>query len=292
MKPEPDSPLWCEARLNTPLLGDFPSSMVGHEIQSASRQYWMRHTDRARLVNSSEENVLTINAGSSSIRFAIYKRTSSPQVQLEGKVDRIGLEGTNLTATLHGRPMRIAGRFIASDHRAAVVSVLDWLEKQASFSVVGAVGHRVVHGMKHAIPLRVNTKLLEQLRRITPYDPDHLPIEISLIEAVCQRHPHLPQVACFDTAFHRTMPEVARLLPIPWKYSAQGVERYGFHGLSYEYLVEELGRLRDPAAKRGSLGPRSFGKRRQPRGSARWKERRHETGIHTGGGLAHEYPLW
>ena len=83
-------------------------------------------------------------------------------------------------------------------------------------------------------------------------DPDHLPREIGLIEAFSRRHPKLPQVACFDTAFHRTMPRVAKLLPIPRRYAAKGVERYGFHGLSYAYLMEELGRL-DPAATKGRV---------------------------------------
>ena len=106
--------------------------------------------------------------------------------------------------------------------------------------------------MKHSEPERVTPKLLAELRRITPYDPDHLPREIGLIEAFRQRHPKLPQVACFDTAFHRTMPRVAKLLPIPRRYAAKGVERYGFHGLSYAYLMEELGRL-DPAAAKGRV---------------------------------------
>src|SRR5208282_1410216 len=89
--------------------------------------------------------------------------------------------------------------------------------------------------------------------RITPYAPDHLPREIELIEAFHQRHPKLPQVACFDTAFHRTMPRVAKLLPIPRRFDAKEVQRYGFHGLSYAYLMEELARLGDPAAKTGRV---------------------------------------
>jgi acetate kinase len=114
------------------------------------------------------------------------------------------------------------------------------------------VGHRVVHGMKHSKPEWVTPKLLAELRRIIPYDPDHLRREIGLIETFLKRHPKLPQVACFDTAFHRSMPKVAKLLPIPRRYAAKGVERYGFHGLSYAYLMEELGRL-DPAAAKGRV---------------------------------------
>jgi acetate kinase len=101
-------------------------------------------------------------------------------------------------------------------------------------------------------PERVTPKLLEELHRITPYAPDHLPREIALIEAFNQRHSTLPQVACFDTAFHREMPRVAKLLPLPWRFAAKGVERYGFHGLSYSYLMEELGRL-DPTATKSRV---------------------------------------
>jgi acetate kinase len=106
--------------------------------------------------------------------------------------------------------------------------------------------------MKHSAPERITPELLAELHRITPYAPDHLPREIALIEAFCKRHPKLPQVACFDTAFHRTMPRIAKLLPIPRRYAAKGIERYGFHGLSYAHLMEELGRL-DPAAAKGRV---------------------------------------
>ena len=107
--------------------------------------------------------------------------------------------------------------------------------------------------MQHTAPELVTQELLDELHRISPYDPDHLPSEIELIETFRQRHPKLPQVACFDTAFHRTMPRVAKLLPIPRRYDAKGVQRYGFHGLSYAYLMEELARLGDPAATTGRV---------------------------------------
>jgi acetate kinase len=107
--------------------------------------------------------------------------------------------------------------------------------------------------MQHTEPELVTRELLEELHRISPCDPDHLPGEIELIETFRQRHPKLPQVACFDTAFHRAMPRVAKLLPIPRRYDAKGVQRYGFHGLSYAYLIEELARLGDPAATTGRV---------------------------------------
>jgi acetate kinase len=115
------------------------------------------------------------------------------------------------------------------------------------------VGHRVVHGMQYTEPQIVTQKLLDELHRISPCDPDHLPREVEMIEVFRERRPRLPQVACFDTAFHRAMPRVARLLPIPRRFEAMGVQRYGFHGLSYAYLLEELARVAGTKAARGRV---------------------------------------
>jgi len=197
--------------------------------------------------------ILTINGGSSSIKFAVYQAGKPLKRMLHGAVDRIGMSGTTLTfddQITHQQDSRILD---ASNHKSAATFLMDWLEGQHGFESVQAVGHRVVHGMQHTAPELVTQALLDELDRISPYDPDHLPGEIELIEAFRQRHPKLPQVACFDTAFHRTMPRVAKLLPIPRRYDAKGVQRYGFHGLSYAYLMEELARLGDPAATTGRV---------------------------------------
>jgi acetate kinase len=163
------------------------------------------------------------------------------------------LTGTNLIVDDPGGKVEVLRQLTSAiDHPAAVGFLLGWLEAQPIFASLKAVGHRIVHGMKHSEPARVTLKLLAELRRITAYDPDHLPREIALIEAFRKRHPKVPQVACFDTTFHRTMPRVAKLLPIPRRYIAKGVERYGFHGLSYCYLMEELGRV-DPTAAKGRV---------------------------------------
>ncbi len=191
--------------------------------------------------------VLTVNGGSSSIRFAVYEVRGTPHLRLSGKIDRIGLSGTHLN--VNGA---VVHRLGAADHHRAGAFLLDWLQGQPVCSELRAVGHRVVHGMRHSEPERVTPKLLAELRRITPYDPEHLPRAIALIEAFRQRYRKLSQVACFDTAFHRTMPRVAKLLPIPRRYATKGVQRYGFHGLSYAYLMEELRRL-DPAGARGRV---------------------------------------
>lgn len=201
---------------------------------------------------SGATSVLTINAGSSSIRFAVYDAGNGLRRRLNGKIDRIGVRGTSISV-----PDSAVGRALvrnrgAADQRTAVDALLDWFAHEPAAASVAAVGHRVVHGARHTEPARITPGLLRELRRITPYAPVHLPREIGLIDAFRQRYPRLPQVACFDTAFHRTMPRVAKLLPIPRRYAAKGVERYGFHGLSYSYVMEELGRL-DPAAAQGRV---------------------------------------
>jgi acetate kinase len=197
--------------------------------------------------------ILTINGGSSSIKFALFQAGESLARKLHGKVDRIGLPDTNLTYSAPATNQPVSRTLAAADHKSAANSLIDWLETQPGFASVKAVGHRVVHGMKHTEPEIVSQELLDELYRIAPYDPDHLPREIELIEAFRQRHPQLPQFACFDTAFHQTMPRVAKLLPIPRRFDAKGIQRYGFHGLSYAYLMEELVRLGDPAAKTGRV---------------------------------------
>ena len=210
----------------------------------------MTNTSSTKAANSS---ILTINGGSSSIKFALYL-TGEPLVRiLNGKIDRIGLHGTNLTfnSTTSNDQDRL--NFESSDHKSAVNYLIGWLEEQKEFSLVRAVGHRVVHGMNHIKPETVTQELLDELHRIASYDPDHLPREIELIEIFCQRYPKLLQVACFDTAFHNTMPRVAKLLPIPRRFDAIGIRKYGFHGLSYAFLMEELARIAGTKAVQGRV---------------------------------------
>lgn len=198
-------------------------------------------------------SLLSINGGSSSIRFALYDEGEQLRRRLDGKVDRVGLGRAKLTFKDFAGPSQDERTIDLADQRSAVSGLMDWFETQTLFASVKAVGHRVVHGMAHSEPERVTPEMLDELLRITPYDPEHLPLEIELIEAFRKHHPSLPQIACFDTAFHRTMPRVASVLPIPRRYEASGVRRYGFHGLSYQFLLEELERLGDPAATRGRV---------------------------------------
>jgi acetate kinase len=201
-------------------------------------------------MNTEQACILTINGGSSTIKFALYKSDEPPMRLLHGKIDRIGLKDSKLTFNNEKGNQKNTLAVETTDNKSAANFLIDWLEKQENFSSVKAMGHRVVHGMEHTQPEYITQELLDELHRISPYDMDHLPAEIELIEAFRKRHPKLPQVACFDTAFHCTMPRVSKLLPIPRRFDAMGIQRYGFHGLSYAYLMEELARVtRTNAAK-------------------------------------------
>jgi acetate kinase len=199
------------------------------------------------------ELILTVNGGSSSIRFALYEIHSGLTKRMDGKIERIGLAQPALTVTEGRDAGPIHQAIAAANHREAAGCLMDWLEAHPMFAGITAIGHRVVHGMLHTEPERLTGELLGELQRIVPYDPEHLPSEIQLIEALQGRYPSLPQVACFDTAFHRSMPRVATQLPIPRRFAAHGLQRYGFHGLSYQYLLEELARGGDPAATGGRV---------------------------------------
>lgn len=198
--------------------------------------------------------VLTINGGSSSIKFALFGASNPPQRLLEGGIERIGQP----EATLRVKDLNGAGdlsRLVAApDHTAAVGALMDWIVERLGQEALTGIGHRVVHGgPTYSQPQRITPEMIEELSRLSPFDPEHLPEEIMLIEAVRHRFPDLPQVACFDTAFHHDLPRVARLLPIPRRYEAQGVRRYGFHGLSYEFLMGELAHLAGSEVARGRV---------------------------------------
>ncbi|HEX7450538.1 MAG TPA: acetate/propionate family kinase [Pirellulales bacterium] len=201
---------------------------------------------------SSTNSVLTINGGSSSIKFALFDSVDPVRRRLHGGIERIGLSNPAMKVSQGDQPA--ANHAIAAkDHHQAVGELLDWLDQQGALTDVGAVGHRVVHGGEKLFePQWIDDAALTELKRIAPFDPEHLPGEIALIEAFQKRLPQLPQAACFDTAFHRDLPRVSRLLPLPREYEAKGIRRYGFHGLSYAYLMEQLGRL-DARLARGRL---------------------------------------
>lgn len=191
-------------------------------------------------VSQNQQCVLTINGGSSSIKFALYQIGEPMERILAGKIDRIGLPATTLSFAEKNQSLQISRNISISDYSSAVNFLLDWFEQRIDFSTLRAVGHRVVHGMSYIESQFISQSVLDELHRISSYGPQHLPAEIEFIEKVRQHYPHLPQVACFDTAFHQGLPRVAKLLPIPRRFDAIGIQRYGFHGLSYAYLMQQL----------------------------------------------------
>jgi len=203
----------------------------------------------------STPSILTLNAGSSSVKFALFEASETLRRMAHGAVERIGSSGTQLTfGSAVGPASGSASSSIPVPNAASPIAfLLEWLERQLDFRSLVGVGHRLVHGMHHTEPEAVSEALLQELARIRPYDPEHLPRELELVQALRQRFPRLPQILCFDTSFHRTLPAVAKLLPIARRYQSPDVQRYGFHGLSCAYLIDELTRLGDPAAASGRL---------------------------------------
>ncbi len=196
--------------------------------------------------------ILTLNAGSSSVKFALFELSETLRRSAHGNLERIGTSGTQLSFSITpgSEPNR---SFPVPSATSPIEFLLDTLERQFDFERLRGAGHRLVHGMHHTEPETVSDALLQELRRIRPYDPEHLPRELELVEALRRRQPRLLQIVCFDTAFHRTMPAVAKLLPIARRYQGSDVQRYGFHGLSCAYLLEELTRLGEAAASSGRV---------------------------------------
>ena len=241
-----------------PLQHEIPRTR-GQERAAAFLQFWNERDDcgvgplrdTVEPVAATPAFVLAINAGSSSIKFAVYDAGRRLTPTLRGQLDRIGLEGTTLSWTMNSGS---AERHLDARNREAATGLLiEWLETQDVFGSISAVGHRLVHGLARTEPAQITSDVLAELHRATPYAPDHLPREIEMIEGLRHRYPDLMQVACFDTAFHSGMPSVAKLVPIPRRYYTKGVRRYGFHGLSYAYLLEELARIAGPEAANGRV---------------------------------------
>jgi hypothetical protein len=212
---------------------------IREKAQAVKKPSRARQPSRTRPGAPPARRVLTINGGSSSIKFALFDATRSLRRVLEGRIERIGLPEAEFRVKSLDGDDSFSRAISAPDHRAAVNALMDWLEARVKSGELAAVGHRVVHGgPKYTRPQRITPELVAELHHLSPFDPQHLPEEILLTEAFHERFPGLPQIACFDTAFHRDMPRVARLLPIPRRYDARGVERYGFHGLSCAFLME------------------------------------------------------
>ena len=187
---------------------------------------------------ASEQTILCLNVGSSSCKFSLFDR--GDKVAVSGEAERIGLAGGSLTMRdAAGRKTEQQRNFRSISE--AIDALVDEI-RRATALAPDAVGHRVVHGgLTHAAPERITPELVADLKRLIPYDELHMPGAIAGIEAISKRMPDLPQIACFDTAFHRRMPLVAERFALPRALYDGGLRRYGFHGISYEYIMHSLG---------------------------------------------------
>ncbi|MET0341917.1 MAG: acetate/propionate family kinase [Polyangiales bacterium] len=188
--------------------------------------------------------VLCLNSGSSSLKLALWEVGATERALVRGAVEGIGRERTTLWMRDEATDTHDARDLPAHEHARAAEALFDALEQKHE-GALDAVGHRIVHGgPDHLVPTRVDDAVLAALRAATPFAPLHLPAELDTLEAARRKHGGVPHVVCFDTTFHRDMPAVARRLPLPRALEAQGIRRYGFHGLSYASIVDALGDAR------------------------------------------------
>ena len=201
-------------------------------------------------MTGSADAIVVLNAGSSSIKFSTFRRAGRAlKRELRGQVSGLGTV-PRLTAKRGGAP--IVDRTLSAEglgHAEALDILLEFVRAELHGEVIAGVGHRVVHGgLEFMEPTRVDATILERLERYVPLAPLHQPHNLAAIRLMLERLPGVPEIACFDTAFHRTVPEVAQLFALPARYAAAGVRRYGFHGLSYEYVSSVLPSLDGRAA--------------------------------------------
>src|ERR1051326_9003405 len=196
--------------------------------------------------------ILTINAGSSSLKAALYDMDRTERLTLAGQVERIGQAGSQIRI-VDGDGVTLLDRTVDLDtHESAAHAFLDWLHHQAEVAP-DAVGHRLVHGGRaHRAPHVLTSDVLADLRELGALDPDHLPQALAVIQVTTDAYPAIPHVACFDTSFHRSMSRVAQMYPLPPRFADAGVIRYGFHGLSCEFIVQAL-RAIDARAAQGRI---------------------------------------
>jgi acetate kinase len=197
--------------------------------------------------SAAEEFALVLNSGSSSLKFALFRTSPGGDwpVAARGNIEGIGTSPTMSARDGRGSTLptpKLSGE--VRDAHGALEHVFAWLRTSFGGGRILGVGHRVVHGgPRYAAPVIVTPEVLAELRQLVPYAPLHQPYNLAGIEAVAQRRPDVPQVACFDTSFHRSLPPVAKLIPLSAEVRRGGVERYGFHGLSYEYIASVLPQL-------------------------------------------------
>jgi acetate kinase len=193
----------------------------------------------------SKGSILVVNAGSSSLKFSLFRLDAADALQLavRGQIDGIGTMPRLKAKDVAGKTLveRDLSLEEAREVKDAIGLAAAWLREQFPGEQLLAVGHRVVHGgADYSQPVRVDEAVFTALEKLTPLAPLHEPHNLAAIRALRETRPELPQIACFDTAFHRTHPQLADLYALPWEFYEAGVRRYGFHGLSYEYIAATL----------------------------------------------------
>jgi acetate kinase len=183
--------------------------------------------------------ILSINAGSSSIKFSLFRKEDQPVLVFSGNIKRIGMKDAFLSVKHLPQEQEQREPVDAKNIQEAVGHLMNWLTRNQNEHIT-AIGHRIVYGISDSHAALITDSLLAELEKNISIDPDHLPGEILLTKAFKERYPGIPQVACFDTAFHTTMPIRATLLPLPRRYYESGMRRFGFHGISYTYLMQKL----------------------------------------------------
>jgi len=199
------------------------------------------------------EYALVLNAGSSSLKFCVFERPEAEDWHLESRCQIEGISTSPRIVVRNGEGKTLVDRRLEGevhDPRDALNVLAAWLKSTYGGAQLVGVGHRVVHGgAQFTSPIVVTQQILAELRRLVPLAPLHQPYNLAAIEAIFERLPHVPQVACFDTSFHRGQPAVAELIPLPREICRGGVQRYGFHGLSYEYIASSLPRVAPEIAR-------------------------------------------
>ncbi len=202
---------------------------------------------------ATNQRILTINTGSSSLKAALYEMGEQVLPKLSAEVSRLGVHDSRLQVTDANGATLLDQHNDLPNHQAAFQSLFDWLAQHDAEQGLAAVGHRIVHGgPRYREPQIATPELLAALQTLTPLDLDHMPQALAGIEFVKRRYPNLPQVVCFDTAFHRALPKVARTYALPRSLYDEGIQRFGYHGLSYEYIIEQS-RVLDGAAADGRV---------------------------------------
>lgn len=197
--------------------------------------------------------ILTVNAGSSGIKFSLFSIEKDLTELYSGRIEKTATGDLKIIFRDAVKGTEEISRCKVNEVTGTAGCLIEYLEKKTDVNLIKAAGHRIVNGLTHKEPELITADLISALKKITAYDPEHLPEALDLINVLGERFPAIQQIACFDTSFHSSMPTIAKMLTIPRRYYDAGIQRYGFHGISYAYLMEELEKSAGATVARGSV---------------------------------------